>query len=170
MKKLIGMIVLGLLVAGPGALQAAEPKIGYVDLQRALNECDAGKKAREKFVAEMERKQAKLRQEKEALDTKREEFDKKAMVLRDKERLGMEQELEDQSLAFKRKYEDYQKELKRIDDQYTGAILQSLRQVISQLGSEAKYTMIFEVQSSGIIYGATGADLTEEVIRRFNKR
>ena len=170
MRKLAQFMTVVLIACLVNPVGAAEPKIGYVDLQRALNECDAGKKARQQFVAEMERKQAKLRKEKETLDTKREEFDKKAMVLRDKERLQMEQELEDQSLAFKRKYEDYQKELKRIDDQYTGTILQSLRGVIGELGREAKYTVIFEVQSSGIIYGATGADLTEEVIKRFNKQ
>jgi outer membrane protein len=170
MKKLTGMIVAAAALAMAGAAFAAEVKLGFVDLQRALNECDGGKKARERFVAEMEGKQARLRTEKEALDRKREEFDKKAMVLREKERLEMEQQLEDQGLAFKRKYEDYQRELKRIDDQYTGSILADLRQVINALGAEGKYTVIFEVQSSGIIYGVPAADLTEDVIRRYNKR
>jgi outer membrane protein len=159
------------LLAGVGlgtAAWAEEPKIGFVDLQRALNECDAGKGARERFLGEMEAKQARLRKEKEEIDRKREEFDKKAMVLREKERLGMEQQLEDQGVAFKRKYEDYQKELKRMDTEYTGAILKDLEAVIAELGSEGTYTVIFEVQSSGIVYGDPGVDLTQEVIRRYN--
>ena len=155
-------------LAANGLAWSAELKIGFVDLQRALNECEAGKRARERFVAEMERKQAKLRKEKEGLDSKREDFDKKAMLLREKERRTMEQELEDQGLAFKRKYEDYQKELKRIDNEYTGSILADLEAVIGELGSERDYTVIFETQSSGLVYGAPAADLTEEIIRRHN--
>jgi outer membrane protein len=159
---------LALAVVMGGRAAAGELKIGFVDLQRALNECDAGKGARERFLGEMEAKQARLRKEKEALDNKREEFDKKAMVLREKERQSMEQQLEDQGLAFKRKYEDYQKELKRMDSEYTGSILRDLEAVIGTVGSDGGYTVIFEMQNSGIIYGDPSADLTDEIIRRYN--
>ena len=165
MRWMIAVLVVFGLVTGA---RAEEPKIGFVDLQRALNECNAGKGARDRFVSEMESKQARLRKEKEALDRKREEFDKKAMVLREKERLAMEQQLEDHGVAFKRKYEDYQKELKRMDSEYTGAILKDLEAVISEIGSQGNYTVIFEVQNSGIVYGDPAADLTPEVIRRYN--
>jgi len=168
-RVLLTMAVVLAMVAGDRA-EAGEMKIGFVDLQRALNECDAGKGARKRFLGEMEAKQARLRKEKEALDGKREEFDKKAMVLREKERQSMEQQLEDQSLAFKRKYEDYQKELKRMDSEYTGTILKDLETIIGALGSEGAYTAIFEMQNSGIVYGDPAADLTDEVIRRYNTK
>jgi len=169
MRRVLLMSMFVLAVVTAGRVEAAEIKLGFVDLQRALNECDAGKGARERFLGEMEAKQARLRKEKEALDSKREEFDKKAMLLREKERQSMEQQLEDQGLAFKRKYEDYQKELKRMDSEYTGTILKDLETIIGTLGSEGGYTVIFEMQNSGIVYGDPGADLTDEIIRRYNE-
>lgn len=156
------------LVGTAGVSRGGELKIGFVDLQRALNECEGGKEAREEFLKAMERKQATLRKEKEQLDRKREEFDKKAMLLREKERRSMEQELEDQGLAFKRKYEDYQKDLKRMDNDYTGSILADLEGIIGQVGAEGGYTAIFEVQSSGMVYGEPTADLTDAIIRKYN--
>lgn len=168
MKRYDLMVVALLVLGTPGVGWAAEVKFGFVDLQRALNECEGGKRAREQFVKAMERKQESLRKEKEQLDRKREEFDKKAMLLREKERRSMEQELEDQGLAFKRRYEDYQKELKRMDNEYTGSILAELEGVIGEVGAEGTYTAIFEVQSSGIVYGDPAADLTDEIIRRYD--
>ena len=169
MRRVLLTSMFVLAMVAPGPVEAGEIKLGFVDLQRALNECDAGKGARERFLGEMEAKQARLRKEKEALDSKREEFDKKAMLLREKERQSMEQQLEDQGLAFKRKYEDYQKELKRMDSEYTGTILKDLETIIGTLGSEGGYTVIFEMQNSGIVYGDPAADLTDEIIRRYNE-
>ena len=45
-------LVLALAVVGGGRAGAAEVKLGFVDLQRALNECDQGKGARERFLGE----------------------------------------------------------------------------------------------------------------------
>jgi len=148
----------------------AEAKIGFVDIQRALNESEAGKAARERFLEEMEKLQARLREEKEEFDGLREGFDKKAMLLREKERRTMEQDLEDKGLALKRKSEDYQRQLKRTDNEYTGAILRELEAVIREVGERDGYTLIFEAQSSGILYGDPGADLTGEILRHYNAK
>ena len=170
MKRLGVIIASVLLVAATGPAWCGEMKVGFVDLQRALNESNAGKEAREQFIDEMERLQVNLRNEKEAVDRLREEFDKKAMLLRDKERLAMEQKLEDSGLAFKRKYEDYQRKLKRTDNEYTGSILRELEGVIRETGAEEGYTLIVEVQSSGILYGNPEADLTDRIISKYNER
>jgi len=159
-----GMVALTVSAVAHGA----DVKIGFVDLQRALNESEAGKAARERFVKEMEGLQGKLRDEKEGLDRLREDFDKKAMLLRDKERLTMERDLEDKGLEFKRKYEDYQRHLKRKDDEYTGVILRELEAIIRKVGERDGYTVVFEGQSSGLLYGNPAADLTGQVLGEYN--
>jgi outer membrane protein len=167
MKRLLTALAASVTL-GAAAFAQAEPKIAFVDLQRALNESAAGKAARERFVKEMETLQSNLRREKETLEKSREDFDKKAMLLREKERLNMEQELEDKSLAFKRKYEDYQKQLKRQDSAFTGSILRDLEGVIREVGQQEGYTVVFEAQSSGLLYADPATDLTEEIVRRYN--
>jgi outer membrane protein len=164
-----GVVVL-LVLVGAGVGWGAEVKIGYVDLQRALNESDAGKAARDRFREQMERMQGSLKRQKEELERLRDDFDKKALVVRDQERRNLEKDVEQKSLDFKRKYEDYQRELKRTDNELTGAILVDLETVVRELGEREGFTVILETSSSAILYGAPGADLTDEVIRTYNSR
>jgi outer membrane protein len=167
MKRLIVAAMLALL---GGVAWGAEAKIGYVDLQRALNESDAGRAARDRFREQMERVQGTLKKQKEEVERLRDEYDKKAMVLRDEERRNMEKDVEQKSLDFKRKYEDYQRELKRTDNELTGAILSDLEGVVREMGERGGYTVIFETSSSAILYGDRAADLTDELIRTYNSR
>ena len=60
----------------------ADMKLGYVDLQRALNESDAGKAAKERFKAQVDRLQVDLKKKKDALDGMKEQLEKKASVMK----------------------------------------------------------------------------------------
>src|SRR5438445_12762521 len=109
MTRWIGMTMLLALAAA--APVRAELKIGVVDMQRALNDCDAGKKAKDQVKAKFEHSQEALRHQREDLDRMKEDYDKKALVLREEERHNLEKDLENRSLEFKRKYEDFQRDL-----------------------------------------------------------
>src|ERR1043166_1819062 len=116
-----------LLVAVAAAVPArAELKVGVVDMQRALNECDAGKKARDQVKAKFEKAQDQLKRQREDLDRLRADYDKKAVVLKEEERRNLEKDLENRSLEFKRKYEDFQRDLKSTDSELTAGIVTEL--------------------------------------------
>src|SRR5207249_10366162 len=84
MTRWIGMTMLLALAAA--APVRAELKIGVVDMQRALNDCDAGKKARDQVKAKFEKAQDQLKRQREDLDRLRGDYDKKAVVLKEEER------------------------------------------------------------------------------------
>src|SRR5262250_2560682 len=88
----------------------AEMRIAVVDMQRALNECDAGKKAKDQVRAKFEKAQNELKKEREDLDKARDEFEKKSILLKEDDRRDRERELENRTLDFKRKYEDMQRD------------------------------------------------------------
>src|SRR5574342_945278 len=88
------------LVAGAAA--RAQMRIAVVDMQRALNECDAGKRAKDQVKAKFEKSQDQLRKQREDLDRLKEDYDRKALVLKDEERHNLEKDLESRSLEFKR--------------------------------------------------------------------
>jgi Skp family chaperone for outer membrane proteins len=52
----------------------------------------------------------------------------------------------------------------------TGAILKELQEIIRGLGEREGYTVILESTSSAILYGSPSADLTETVMREYNRR
>ena len=66
-----------------GTATGAEVRIAVVDMQRALNECDAGKRAKDQVKAKFEHSQDQLKKQREDLDRLKEDYDRKALVLKD---------------------------------------------------------------------------------------
>jgi outer membrane protein len=73
------VLVAALAVAGPG--WAADFKIGIVDLQRALNESAAGKRAKDQFKVEFDKMQNSLKGEKDRLDRMKDDLEKQSVVV-----------------------------------------------------------------------------------------
>ncbi len=92
MTPWIGMTMLLALAAA--APVRADLKVGVVDMQRALNDCDAGKKARDQVKAKFEKAQDQLKRQREDLDRLRQDYDKKAVVLKEEERRNLEKDLD----------------------------------------------------------------------------
>jgi outer membrane protein len=148
----------------------AEVSIGVVDMQRALNECSAGKKAKDEVRRKFERAQNELKRQREDLDRMRESYDKKALVLKEEERRTLEKDLEVRSLDFKRKYEDFQRDLKRTDAELTSGIVEQLYGVVGGYAKERGFTVVLETSSGGLVYADPSVDVTDEVIKRHDKR
>lgn len=156
-----------LLASAAGAQQF---KIGYVDLQRALNESDAGKAAKERFKVQVDRLQVDLKKKKDALDSMKEQLEKKASVMKDEEARNLEKDYQKKLRDFERAYKDSQGELQQKDSELTVELLKELQVVIEEFGKEQGFSMILEQSSSSVLYGAPDLDLTEQVIARYNAR
>jgi outer membrane protein len=166
--KFVLWVITGVCVASLAL--AEEPKIGYVDLQRALNESDAGKKAKEEFKVEVDKLQARLKKQKDEIDNLKEQLEKKSLVVKESERGNLEDEYRKKLRDFERNYKDSQSDLQKKDNELTGYILKDLQEVIREYGERQGYTVILENSSSAVLYGAKNADLTDEIIQQYNGR
>jgi len=166
-KTLALALVLPLLVAA-GA--GAQLKIGYVDLQRALNESEPGKQAKERFKVQVDRLQVDLKKKKDQLDSLKEQLEKKSSVMKEEEARNLQKDYERKLRDFERSYKDSQGELQQKDNELTVELLKELQGVIEQFGKENGYSMILEQSSSSVLYGSPELDLTEQVIARYNAR
>jgi outer membrane protein len=168
------MKVVCFVLASMGAASLAfaqnPTKLGYVDLQRALNESDAGKKAKEEFKVQVDKLQASLKKQKDDIDSMKEQLEKKSLVMKEEERNNLEEEYRRKLRDFERNYKDSQADLQRKDNELTGAIIKDLQEVIRAYGERENYLFILENTSSAVLYGAKGADLTDEIIRQYNSQ
>lgn len=157
------------LSLGSTAWAGESVKIGYVDLQRALNECEGGKKAKEEFRKEVDKYQAGLKKQKDELESMKEQLEKKGPVMKEEERRNLQTQLEKKAREFERSYKDSQEELQRKDNELTGEILKGLHRVVQELGKQEDYTLILENSSSAVLFVAPDAELTDEVVKAYNK-
>ena len=155
--------LLALLIAVPAR---AEVKFAYVDVQRALNECEAGKRAKSDFRNRVQTVEVRLQKEQNDVQSLKDELEKKGMLMKPEQRQNLQDEYVNKLKNFERNYKDTKEELERKDNEVTGQIVHDLAQVIRDLGEKSGYTMVMEKGS--ILWGAPGIDITDEVIRTYN--
>jgi len=165
--KGVWLVVAAVLTASV-ALAEGGLKIGYVDLQRALNESESGKKAKEDFKVQVDKLQAQLKRQKDDIDSLKDQLEKKSVVMKEGERANLEDEYRRKLRDFERNYKDSQADLQKKDNELTGAIIKDLQDIIREYGAREGYTLILEATSSAVLYGTKSADLTDEVMKQYN--
>jgi outer membrane protein len=168
MKKMLGCAVaLLLLVAAPAF--AAEMKIGYIDLQKAINLSDAGKAAKDQITAKFKKYQGTIESRQNELKKMNEELEKQKMVLSAEAKTEKERDYQQKIKEYQRFAKDAQEELQQEEAQHTRSILEDLFKVVKEIGTKGNYTLILEKTESSVLYADDAINLTDQVITAYNK-
>jgi len=162
-------LIVGVLAFSCTAAWAQEKiKIGFIDIQRVINDSQAGKRAKERFQAQVKKAEADVQKERADLERLRTDLDKKGPLLKEEERRSMEADFQKRSVNLQRTMGDYQQELQRKNNEMMADILKQLEQVVTEVGKAEKFTLILE--RSQILYSDQAIDITGRVIEVFNSR
>lgn len=172
MKK-VGILFLswGLLMVFTSLTFAVEPlKIAYVDMQKALNYCEAGKEAKRQMTLEVEKMQKVFAGKQKELEKIKDDLEKRGSVLSENVRREKDRDYQTKLRDLQRLQKDYEDDLRRKDREFTERILKNMEVIIKQMGEEGKYTVILEKNQPTILFISNSLDLTEEVIKRINQK
>lgn len=171
MKKILSaFIVIAFALFVSGHVDAAELKLGYANLQKALNECEAGKKAKEDIKDEAEKLEGELNKEQESLKKLKDELDKKGSVWNKETRDAREKEFKARTAEFQKKFMEYGEQLNKKKQDTESRIIADLRDIVEEIAKKKGMTMVFEKSVGGILYAPKELDLTDEVIKTYNSR
>ncbi len=131
-------------------------KIGFIDVQRAISESQAGKRAKDRFQAQVKKAEADLLKEKQELERLKSELDKKGPLLKEDERRNLEGDLQRRYVNYQRTMTDQQQELRQKEGEMTGDILKELEKIVNEVGKAEKFTLILE--RSQILYSDQAID------------
>lgn len=151
----------------PG-IASAELKIGYVDLQRALNEVQEGKAAKARLEARLKQSQSQLDKEQANLRARKEELDKKRLAMDEATLRTQMEELDKELVRVSGLYAQLQRELAEEERRATQEIFERMRRIIREIAEKDGFTFVFEVNESGILHAPTALDLTNELVRRYD--
>src|SRR5260370_3353424 len=164
-----GLICVAVLLLMAAAMAArADVTIAYVDIQRALNECNNGKRAPSNIRVEAERAQARLQREQSEAQGLKDELDKKGMLMPPDQRQNLEDELAKKMRTFQDDVKNERDELHQKDNEATAAIVRDLATVVHELGAKAGYTVVME--KGGLLWAIPSADITDQVIRSYDSK
>ena len=162
-------LVVGMLVFGYSLSHAQERiKIGYIDIQKVISESQAGKRARDRFQAQVKKAESDIMKERQDIERLKAELDKKGPLLKDEERRNIEVDLQKRSINLQRSMSDHQQELQVRNNEMMSEILKELEKIVNEVGKAEKFTLILE--RSQILYSDQGIDITSKVIDTYNSR
>jgi len=168
MKKTLLLLVIFVLLAGQ-SVYAAEVKIGIVDLMKALNESDSGKKAKSDLEGMIKSKQVILDGKGKEIEKLKGDLEKQASVLSADAKKSKEEDLEKLLREYQRLVTDSQNDVKKKEGELTGEILKELRAIIDKMGAEGGYTMILENVDGIVLFSKKEINLTDVVLKKYNE-
>jgi len=167
MRRFMLVGIMALCLAA-GTASAADVKIGYVDMQRALNSSEAGKEAKEQLAARLKKYQDEINAKQDELKKLKDELEKQGMLLSETARANKEKDYQQKLKEFQRFTKDAQDELQGKDEEFTRKIIEELEKVIKEFASTNGYTFVFAKNDSLLLYVDTKADVTDDVLKILN--
>ena len=182
MRKLSLAVLIGLLLPAavfaqapaqaqaPAAGAAAAPgagRVAVVDFQRAVTENGEGKKAQEKFMGELNRRQKDFEDKQKTMTDAQAKLQTGDKTLSDDAKANLAKQIEKLNTELQRMNDDAQKDLGDLQQQLFRPIAEKTQDVVKSYSEENGFAVVFDIsQGNSIIYRQDVADITTEIIRR----
>jgi len=165
MKKIV-VIALFLISS---VVVKAEFRAGVVDMQKAIQATEAGKKAKKELEKEFEKKKVELKKKEDDLKKRAEEFEKKKMVLSDKNREEQQIEIQQDMMKFREELNKSQMTIQQKERELTKPILDKIQKAIAEMAKEKELSVVLEKSEQSVMWAKPEMDITEDVIKKANK-
>ena len=172
MKRLVLSVLAVSLAAvvsaqsAPGA--APTVRVAVIDVERLVRDSALGKEAfnRVKKVNDEKKGEAdRLQKELRDLEQK---LANQGQSLTDDKREELQKQYQEKAIDFKTFQEKASRELDQAQKKELADLERRVFPIISQLGKERGFTLIFNKFQSGLVFADDAADITEDVLKRFN--
>jgi outer membrane protein len=142
---------------------------GNVDLQLAMETVKDGVKAKETLEKEYKAKQETLKVRETDLSKLQQKIQKPSKALSDEAKAKSAQEFEQKMMEYQKLVQQYQSDMQKRQMELTKPIVDSMRTIIDEIGKSKGLDFVYEKNQSGIFYAKNAADITNDVIKRYNE-
>jgi len=169
-ERALLLLALG-LVLGWGLGATDEPtKIGFVDAQQVLATVESGKSAQEELERKAREAQGRISPLVAELEAKQSELQAKQFVM-SKEALQAKQlDLVELRNRIESQGQEEENKLKIDQQRLIGPLQEKFLDVVREVGRENGFSAVMLTDAPGLIYRREALDLTELVIKTFDKK
>ncbi|MDO9183068.1 MAG: OmpH family outer membrane protein [Bacteriovorax sp.] len=166
MKTLIAVMA-SLLLATSAFAKVA---VGKVDVQKVLITVTQGQTVRDQLKKAFDEKQKLLKDEEDKIRKLQDDYQKKASVLNDKEKAKKEREIQEKIVGIQQKTAAFQKEIQDMEQKLKTPILEKVKAIVDEVAKNSDVDLVYESATAPILYAKEEKDLTDDVIKSFNKK
>lgn len=164
---LVGVFCCCLMMTGVSRADG-NTKVGYIDINRLVNDSDMGKAASAELKKFRTEKQTALKKKQDQIDKLEAALSKSDNTSDESGQLEKARKLADLKTEYKRMTDDANQAIKWKNDDIVRHILAKAIPIIKREAEENGYAMIFRNPDS-LIYVEKSADITDSIIRQLNK-
>ncbi len=149
-------------------VQAADMKIGVMNVQKVVMQCEAGQAGKVRFDVKMKELQGRFKQEEETLAGLQKDIEKKSSAWSEETKAAKVRDFQKLKREYQAKTEDARFELKQLQDKDLEPIIKALEGVVEKFGKSNGYTAIFD-SKNGVIYYDKAIDVSDVIVKELNK-
>lgn len=171
LKLALASVGVSVAVMAGGVVRAEEKpaKFGYVDIQKAIQATEAGKKAKKELEAEFNKKKKVLEGKEKDLNEMRTDLEKKAMVLSEEVRDKRRAELQEEFMKYQKLASESQQSIQNRERELTGPIVEKMLKVVAKVAEKEGYSMIFVKNEQTLLWARKDLELTDRLVAEFEK-
>lgn len=157
------LIVLMLSLALPLAAPAAD--LGFVDMQRVLEESAVGKSVQGQLRKDFEPKAETLNKEEQEIRKLQETLARDSALMSKDQVTKKEAEIKQRIEAYKKEAGAAQQQLLKVQQEKGREIIGPAQKAVDAVAKQKKLSMVVERSLAGILYLDNGLDITADVIK-----
>lgn len=144
--------------------------IGTVDIQKVLHTVDEGAQVLKKLRKVADAKGGILRKEEAKIGKEQKAYMKQRLVMNEKARMKKEKDLQQMIMNFQKKNVSFNQEIQKMEVKYRRPLEEKVKVIIEQVSKSSGVDVTFESRVSPIMYAKSKKDLTDDVIKMYNKK
>jgi outer membrane protein len=144
-------------------------KLGFFDMQVIIDRSEMGKAGLEQFKLEKEKIRQGLAAQLQELQELDDEFRKKEHLLSLEVKKAKAQELLAKKAEYERATYKANEKLGGLEKELLNPLKEMVFDIVSRIGKEEGYTMIWEMRQTGLAYAPASLELTDRIIQELNE-
>lgn len=168
-QVVLGLVLSMGLAAAPQAQAQEAFKLGYVDLQKAIQETSTGKKAKSELEKEFNAKKGDLQKREADLKKMAEDLEKKKVALSDEMKAKKQQELQQDMMKFQREVGESQMNIQKKERELTEPILKKLQASLDKIAKDKGLSMVLEKSEQSVLWAKKELDLTDDLVKEYER-
>ena len=162
------VFVMSALLLNAQVARADDFKLGVVDMQKAIQTSESGKKAKAELEQAFNKKKKELQTEEAALKKMQEDFQKKQSALSDSAKKEQQSKMQERFMKYQDLLQKSQAEIQKKEQEMSEPIIKQIRAKVSEIAKKKNFNLVLEKNENLVIFHQDKDDITEEVIKAIN--
>lgn len=171
LRGFIPAAVLLVFAAVPRPVEAAELVIGFIDSERIFAEYQRARDADAELRADVAKWNEEADARQRELEKLIEEYESQSLILSEPRRREFEEEIQRKRSdldAFVREIWAPNGKVDQRKQQLSLPIIEKINEVVTRLGEERGFSIIFDAADANVVYADRALDLTDEILQELN--